>query len=417
MHLWADAWTITSSYGWSVQISDRARREWERLRSLPIWILDAVITVLVGGLAIASAFGSTSSSTMVFRDHDWLSYLLAAALVLPYLFRRRYPFVVLSVSSIALTIYIFLGYHEGGLPTMVLIGVYTVGAYCDARRTAAAFALLVASMATLYLDPTSRFDLAEFVATLGLYATALMFGWAIQSRRQKLDAVEAKAEALEREQKDAARLAVTDERLRIAQELHDVMAHSMSVIAVQAGVGMHVIDTEPSEAKIALENISTASRSTLGELRRLLGVLREEDEGSVHAPAPGIGELGKLVREMETAGLPVVLRVDQHLEVPGGVDLTAYRIVQESLTNVLKHAGPARASVEVTGGEGILRIEVRDDGRGVNGRSTGVGHGLVGMRERVAVYGGVLSVGPLLGGGFRVMAELPWGATGHEGDS
>jgi signal transduction histidine kinase len=203
--------------------------------------------------------------------------------------------------------------------------------------------------------------------------------------------------------------AIADERLHIAQELHDVVAHSMSVIAVQAGVGMHVADTDAAEAKKALENISNTSRSSLAELRRLLGVLRDDGDGANYAPAPGLGDLDKMAKEVSDEGVPVTVTMEGSLaDVPPGVDFTGYRIVQEALTNVLKHAGPSTARVLVAHEPGALRIEVRDDGRGVNCRSSGTGHGLMGMRERVAVYGGRLDAGPVDGGGFKVAAELPY---------
>ncbi len=225
----------------------------------------------------------------------------------------------------------------------------------------------------------------------------------------RLAEAEERAEILEREQEEERARAIADERLHIAQELHDVVAHSMSVIAVQAGVGMHVADTDAAEAKKALENISMTSRSTLAELRRLLGVLRDDGSGAAYAPAPGLGDLDKLARELSDAGVPVEIEVEGSIkDVPPGVDFTGYRIVQEALTNVLKHAGPSTARVAVQHRPGALHIEVSDDGRGVNGRSTGTGHGLLGMRERVAVYGGTLDAGPVAGGGFRVAADLPY---------
>jgi signal transduction histidine kinase len=276
---------------------------------------------------------------------------------------------------------------------------------------------MVGLVALLLLDAPG-YAVSDMIANSAIFGVAVLFGWNVQSRRLRLAALEERAEALEREQEEESRRAVADERLRIAQELHDVVAHSMSVIAVQAGAGMHVVDKDPAEAKKALENISATSRSTLTELRRLLGVLRDDGEGAAYAPTPGLAELDRLTSEMESAGVEVEVSLDGDLgRVPPGVDFTGYRIVQEALTNVLKHAGPARAEVKVGSGEGTLRIEVIDDGRGVNGRSDGAGHGLVGMRERVAVYGGTLDAGPRSGGGFRVAAELPYGdvATGGAG--
>jgi signal transduction histidine kinase len=184
----------------------------------------------------------------------------------------------------------------------------------------------------------------------------------------------------------------------------------MGVIAVQAGVGAHVIDTDPAEAKRSLEAISATSRSTLTEIRRMLGVLRD-DAAADYQPAPDLAELPRLVESVRAAGIEVDLDVDgDQRDLPPGVSFTAYRIVQEALTNVLKHAGRARAHVVVRAEPGVLALQVSDDGRGVNGRAPNGGHGLVGMRERVAVYGGTLHAAPRPGGGFQVDAVLPYGS-------
>jgi signal transduction histidine kinase len=226
---------------------------------------------------------------------------------------------------------------------------------------------------------------ANIVLAGAFYAAMFFFGSAMRNRRLYMEQVEERAESLEREHEEAAKRALADERLRIAQELHDVVAHSMGVIAVQAGVGAHVIDTDPAEAKKSLDAISTTSRTALTEIRRLLGVLRADGEAG-YEPAPGLGDLNRLVADLDGAGLPVDVRIEgaRH-ELPPGVDLTAYRIVQEALTNVLKHAGPARATVTIGYDPDCVSVEVLDDGRGVNGRASEGGHGLVGMRERVAV--------------------------------
>jgi signal transduction histidine kinase len=231
----------------------------------------------------------------------------------------------------------------------------------------------------------------------------MLLGWSMQTRARHID-------ALEHGQEEAALRAAADERLRIAQELHDIVAHSLGVIAVQAGVGMHVVDTDAAEARRALENISRTSRSSLAEIRRLLGVLRNADGTPAYTPAPGLADLPRLTREVADAGLPVDVSVDGDLNrVPAGVGLAAYRIVQEALTNTLRHAQANRARVHLDSTSGVLLIEVTDDGRSANGAAPG-GHGLVGMRERVAVYGGSLDAGPARGGGFRVAARLPYDA-------
>jgi signal transduction histidine kinase len=214
---------------------------------------------------------------------------------------------------------------------------------------------------------------------------------------------------------------VAAERLRIARELHDVVAHAMSVIAVQSGMGAHVIDTQPEEARRALANIEATSRSGLAELRRLLGVLRDDDADTgdgagtrrpALAPAPGLGELDALVARASEAGLPVEVAIEGDARpLPPGVDLAAYRIVQEALTNVVKHAGEATARVTVRYGEAEVDLEIVDDGRGRAAAAGGTpganGHGIAGMRERATIYNGTLDAGPRPEGGFRVAARLP----------
>lgn len=374
---------------------------------MPAWAADAVITVITGGFAVASAVVD-GPGVQPHKNPDLLSYALIAVIVLPYLLRSKYPLTVFLVSAFGLTAYSFAGYNEGALPLLPLIGMYTVGSLCSTRQSLAVALPIAASLTLLYLDPTDGMDFGSAAGQAAFFAMALMFGTTMRSRRERLDALEARAQALEREREEEALRAVAGERLRIAQELHDVMAHSMSVIAVQAGAGAHVIERDPAAAKRALENIATTSRGTLTDLRRLLGVLRDETDSAGYAPAPGLADLGQLVREVEKAGIGVELAVDEVEGLPPGIDLTAYRIVQEALTNVIKHAGPATATVRVAARDGSLEIEVRDDGRGVSGRSDGTGHGLVGMNERVAIYGGTLVTGPVSGGGFRVCAVLPW---------
>jgi signal transduction histidine kinase len=407
-------WGSGRSYGGRVTIVERVKQAQARLRALPLWVLDsalATLFVIAGFLTV----NSPMASDIEYEPIDWRAYLLMLAVTLPYFLRRRYPLAVFVVSAVALVSYVLIQFHEGVLPTVVLVGMYTVGAYCSPRKIVVALGVMAVALLVLLAGNALGFNAADFAANMAFFTVAVLFGWSVQSRRLRTDALEQRAEALEREREEESRRAVADERLRIAQELHDVMAHSMSVIAVQAGVGMHVVDDDPAEAKRALENISSTSRSTLTELRRLLGVLRDVEGGATYEPAAGLDELSGLVRSVSEAGVPVSVSVEGSLdELPPGVGFTGYRIVQEALTNVLRHAGPSSASVAVRHRDGSLHIEVRDDGRGVNGRSLdggadGAGHGLAGMRERVAVYGGSLAAGPQPGGGFAVVAELPYG--------
>ena len=217
---------------------------------------------------------------------------------------------------------------------------------------------------------------------------------------------------LAEDQGRASRQAVVDERTRIARELHDLVAHSMSIVAVQAGVGHHLIDRDPARAKDALATIETTSRQALTEMRRMLGVLRTEDEEPNRelAPQPSLDDLEPLLRSAREAGLEVDVRVEgAPRSMPSGVGLSAYRILQEALTNAVKHAGPARVEVHLNYGAEALAIEIDDDGRGLTSRRDGHrGFGLLGMRERASVVGGELQAGARPGGGWRVSARLPY---------
>jgi signal transduction histidine kinase len=327
----------------------------------------------------------------------------------PYYFRRRGPLAVLLISELSVVVLTVRDYQTGAAPTVLLVGVYTLAAWCNGRERIIGVAAMLVGLTIVAIDGIPGSNGADVVFNFVLYTAAYLFGSTVRNRRLYTQQLEERATALERERDEEAKRAVADERLRIAQELHDVVAHSMGVIAVQAGVGAHVIETDPVEAKKSLNAISHTSRTTLAEIRRMLGVLRE-DTGAEYAPAPGLADLDRLVREVAGAGLEVdVQRDGTRAELPPGVDFTAYRIVQEALTNVLKHAGRARATVVIGYEPSALRLEVTDDGRGVNGRAIPGGHGLIGMRERVSVYGGSFEAGPSTGGGFRVAVRLPYG--------
>jgi signal transduction histidine kinase len=268
--------------------------------------------------------------------------------------------------------------------------------------------------AAIQLTP-GKFENPTPVTNTLILGAAWLLGHFVGDRRAYTTQLERTAE-LERARAELARRAVAEERLRLARELHDVVAHSISVIAVQSGVGAHVASSQPEEAAKALAAIEVTSRAALTELRRLLGVLRQEGEpqGDL-APVPGLTDLKSLLAEVAKAGLGVRLRVEgTPWQLPAGLDLSAYRIVQEALTNVVKHAGEARAQVTIGYRDQEITIEVTDDGRGVtapagDGR-VNVGHGLIGMRERVQLFGGDLEAGPQPGGGFRVAARLPLAA-------
>jgi signal transduction histidine kinase len=266
------------------------------------------------------------------------------------------------------------------------------------------------------LQPAGVATRSTWITTLLLTALAWLAADNLRIRRQRWSALRERALRLESEREEEARRAVESERLRIARELHDVVAHSMSVIAVQSGVGHHVIDTKPEDARRALAAVEATSRAALVELRRMLGVLRDGDERDDVAdrkPAPGLADLPRLVAGVRDAGLTVTLDVQEASgDIPLGVDASTYRLVQEALTNVLKHGG-STATVSVGRTASDLSIEVVDDGGkdpnvAALSAGAGSGHGLIGMRERVAVYGGEFSAGSRPGGGYRVAARIPY---------
>ncbi len=250
-------------------------------------------------------------------------------------------------------------------------------------------------------------NLAPYAVTIGAIVTAAWaLGWAAQSRERYVASLVARAEQAERMAEREVELAARDERSRIAREMHDVVAHGLSVIVVQADGARYAAAKDPDVAVGTLETISATGREALTEMRRLLGLLREGDTGV--APQPGLDDVRHLVDEARAAGMRVAADLPEPApDVPDGVGLAAYRIVQEALTNVRKHAGPdAAVDVRVAVDRGVA-IDVRDDGRGAAARAEGRGLGLVGMRERAAVHGGTLEAGPAPGGGFAVSARLP----------
>ena len=278
-----------------------------------------------------------------------------------------------------------------------LCALYGLAVWTSSRR----FALGLAAVAAAGLVPASRFG-SRVVWTLSTVAVMLVVRRVVRDR-------DLRAQLAERERDLAAREAVTEERARIARELHDIVAHSVSVMVVQAQAGPRLLG-EPERVRATFGSIEASGREALTELRRLLGVLRAADEQLAVGPQPGLDSLQSLVDQVREAGLQVELRVEgEAVELPPGIDLSAYRIVQEALTNTLKHAGRAEAQVTVRYGTSALELEVADNGSGAGASANGGGHGLIGMRERVALYGGVLEAGSRSGHGYAVRARLPLG--------
>jgi signal transduction histidine kinase len=373
-------------------------------------VLDGFLAAAAAVMAAIGVF--TQDVGTAYDEPGLLAGAFTVATAVPLLWRRTHPLTALVASTALMVVHILLDYPEGAIPLIVLIETYSVGAWGRGNRATAGIGVIYLTLAVLVLTDTPGLGAADTVGNVAIFTCAWVVGLVVRSRRAEAEA--RLAEAVERSevQRQESARAVAEERLRIAQELHDVVAHSMSVIAVQAGVGAHVLDSQPDEARRSLEVISKTSRATLAEMRRLLGVLRDEDGTRAHAPAPGLGDLASLAAEVRTAGVDVSLHLDgDRAHVPPSVDLSAYRVVQEALTNVIKHAGPgATATVTVGCTTGEVCIEIIDDGRGAAAVAAPGGHGLLGMRERVAVWGGELVAGPRPGGGYGVRARIPFGA-------
>jgi signal transduction histidine kinase len=258
-------------------------------------------------------------------------------------------------------------------------------------------------------NTTATHTIVLFLLLTGPFVIAWVLGDSMRTRRAYYAELEDRAARLERERDAQAQVAAAAERARIARELHDVVAHNVSVMVVQADGAAYAIDADPDRARHALGAIAATGREALAEMRRLLGVLRSANEDKPMLPQPGVEQLADLLAQVRGAGLPVELRVEGvPVELPQGVALAVYRIVQEALTNTRKHGGPdTTATVRLHYRDDDVRLEVTDDGRGADAPGDGMGHGLVGMRERVAMFGGDLTAGPCPGGGFLVAATLP----------
>jgi signal transduction histidine kinase len=383
---------------------------WRRLGAAGPLVLDGLLA-----LAAAAAGVALLASVLpleVGSPRSVAAYLLVLAHTLPLAARRRWPLATLAAGLVTGAAFALLGLNLVVLTFALLVYVYTVGARCPRRVSLAGLAATEATVVLVWLVRPRAIgtDASTLVADGLILAAAWWLGDGTRRRQEAVVTAQQRAAELGQARDELARRAVTEERLRIARELHDVVAHSMSIIAVQSGVGVHVLDTRPEEARKALVAVEATSRQALVEMRRLLGVLRQETEprGSL-APAPGLAEVEALAAEVARAGVPVEVRIEgTPPELPAGLDLSAYRIVQEALTNVVRHAGPATARVTVRHSPGQVAVEVVDDGGGAQAGDPGhVAHGIAGMRERAALYGGTLEAGPLPGGGFRVAATLP----------
>ncbi|MGE5131798.1 MAG: sensor histidine kinase [Gemmatimonadota bacterium] len=407
-----------------------------RLRLRHWVVVDCVVAAGCGLLMLAILFrppGGPHSLLTPLAGANWpLRLLTSAGLAVPVAVRRLWPLPALAVVLAATVVVMAAGHpltNGPALPMMLVL--YLVAA---ARRRPAALAGLAVTLAVLVAQALLLHLAGSGFGNVIGVALLLIIVWLIgDTMRQRRDyAAHLRAQA--------ADAAVTDERLRIARELHDVVAHSMTVVAVQAGFGEYVFDSQPADARAALGAIQAVTREALADMQRLLGVLRQAAPAAAGppaagppggdaaadaapagarppaplAPAPGLGGLERLADSVTRAGVKVDLRRDGELRgLPPGIDLAAYRIIQEALTNVVKHSGADSCQVTVGCGPGGLSIEVTDPGPAAAGPAAGTGHGITGMRERVTLCGGDFSAGPVPGGGFRVTARLPLDGEGR----
>jgi signal transduction histidine kinase len=378
-------------------------------------IVEAVIARLRAqafeALVVAFAVAAIVEASLARNvHHPVLVALISLGWTVPFAFRRRHPFWAPLVAAAALVAIASIDARATQSLTMPFISAIACAVafgFQRERRLAIAGWAAVAGAAA-FLDYRTTSTLSDFFWTTLILSLAWVFGVALGTRTEQARELRVRVEAAERERAFAAERATAEERARIARELHDVVAHSVSVMVVQASGVRRLLKEEQHREREALMSVEQIGRQALTEMRRMLGVMRTgEEQPPALAPQPGLQHLDRLIAQVEEAGLPVTLHVEGvRPELAPGVDLSAYRIVQEGLTNALKHAKGAHAEVTVHYDESAVRLEVADDGPGLNG-ADGMGHGLVGMRERVALYGGTLEAGPRDGGGFVLRAELP----------
>ena len=340
----------------------------------------------------------------------WFDVLAVLAIVLPLFTRRRFPFGAPVAVGIALAASSFVDdrFVPNDFPTFLvgLAAVFVIATRRERSQAVAGLAIGIGATAVVaHNDPLG--GVGNFVFVSLIVGVVWAVGFTLGRKLGEAAEARARADRAEREREDQARLAVAEERARIARELHDVVGHAVSVMTVQAAGVRMLLKPELEREREALQVIEQTGREALAEMRRMVGVLRSLDEAPALAPQPGLEQVDKLVEQARNAGLPVELRIEgEPVELPAGVDLTAYRIVQEGLTNATKHSKAEHAEVLVRYDNGHVEVTIRDDGPGGGGGDSG-GHGLVGMRERVSVYGGELEVGPRPEGGFALRARLP----------
>jgi signal transduction histidine kinase len=390
----------------TARIANLARRVWPLIRR---YGFDALVLLAMLEVSLELAFG---------REHNkdaptgslWLLIPLSIAVLVPLLARRRFPFAAPAA------VYLYcaaVSFYNGNLVTFsfgiflaVLTSAFLMGMLPDRSQSVSGLAIGVGAAAiVVHNDPDQGWGDFFFISLL--FTIVWLAGNALGAKLTQYRQAEERAARLEREREERARAAVAEERARIARELHDVVGHSVSVMTVQASGVRRLLRPDQEREREALLIVEQTGREALAEMRRLVDVLRRPEESPALAPQPSLQHLDKLLDQVRESGLDVDLKVEGDVaKLPASVDLAAYRLVQEGLTNTLKHAQAHRAEVLVRYGKGEVELVVADDGNGTGGGDGG-GHGLVGLRERIAVAGGELDAGPRAGGGFQVRARLP----------
>jgi signal transduction histidine kinase len=340
----------------------------------------------------------------------WFGLPAIAVMVLPLVARRRFPFGAPATYWLVAVVASFVDGRlvpfPGGLYVLGMATAFLLGNLRDALQARLGTVIVVGGAAIIIYNLPAH-SAAEQVFVPLVFGISWLAGFALRERAEQAEAAELRATQAEREREAAARIAVAEERVRIARELHDIVAHAVSVMVLQIGAVRHKFPEALAEDADALRGVEQTGRTALAEMRRLLGAMRRDGDGAEFAPQPGLDALDSLLEEVGHAGLPVRLHVDgDPFPLPRAIDLSAYRIVQEGLTNALKHARASHADVTVRYRPDEVEVEVVDDGAGA-ATGDGLGYGLVGIRERVKIYGGEMAAGPAPEAGFILSARLP----------
>lgn len=365
--------------------------------------VDVALFVVVSGLGIAMF---VTGGEVDARAPDVVGAVLLVVAALPLLARRQWPLLAFTVQLAIVLLYLALDYAGGAELPAVLAGVYSV-AVSGHRWWTLGLVVVFVGVGTVYRVAVEAEDALTVTIGGSLLLLVALLGDSVHTRRQLRVEIRHRLAVAEAEKEFEARARVAEERLRIAHELHDVMAHTITAMNVQAGAAADQLDRDPERARAALETVRGAARDAMAELRTIIGVLRAPGSDNDRGPAPRLDRLGELVRTAEQAGIAVDLDADIARPLGPAIEMAAFRIVQEALTNVVRHAGASHVSVRLHVEGATLQIQVRDDGRGPTAPSTADGFGLVGLRERAAAVGGHLEVGIDPDGGFRVLARLP----------